>query len=108
MKYLKTVLWMAAFLFAIHFSMQNRDEVTLRYSFQGYPCFDVSEAPLFLVILCSIFLGVVIGGLGGFFRRFQLKRTLRQSQHAIDRLEKEVQSLKGLGSSSPFLLKKEE
>jgi uncharacterized integral membrane protein len=108
MKYLKTLLWMAAFFLAIHFSMQNRDGVTLRYSFQGYPCFEVSQVPLFLVILCSIFLGVVIGGLGDFFRRFQLKRTLRQSQQAIDRLEKEVQALKGLGSSSSFLLKKEE
>jgi uncharacterized integral membrane protein len=108
MKYLKTLFWMAAFFLAIHFSIQNRDGVTLRYSFQGYPCFEISQVPLFLVILCSIFLGVLIGGLGDLFRRFQLKRTLRQSQHTIERLKKEIQMLRGLGPSSPPLLEKEE
>ena len=108
MKYVKTLLWMAAFFLVIHFSMQNRDGVILRYSFQGYPCFEFSQVPLFLVILSSIFLGVVIGGVGDFFRRLQLKRTLRQSQQGIERLEKEVQALKGLDSSSLFFLKKEE
>ena len=108
MKYLKALLWMAAFFLAIHFSMQNREEITLRYSFQGYPFFEVTQIPLFLVILCSIFLGVVIGGLGGFIRRFQLKRTLRQSQQATERLEKEVQSLKGLGSSPPLFHKEQD
>lgn len=101
MKYIKTLLWMAAFFLTIHFSMQNSDEITLRYSFQGYSFFEVAQVPLFLIILCSVFLGVVIGGLGGFLRRFQLKRTLRQNQQAVERLEKEVESLKRLGSSSP-------
>jgi len=108
MKYLKTLFWMAAFFFAIHFSMQNRDEVTLRYAFQDYHCFEVSQVPLFLVILCSIFLGVVIGGLGDFYKRFRLKRALRQSQQAAERLEKKVQTLKGLASTPPSFLEKEE
>ena len=101
MKYLKILFWMAAFFFAIHFSMQNRDEVTLRYSFQNYQGFEISQVPLFLVILCSIFLGVLFGGLGDLYRRFQLKRALRQSRKTVDRLEKEVQTLRSLGIPPP-------
>jgi uncharacterized integral membrane protein len=105
MKYLKILFWMAAFFFAIHFSMQNRDEVILRYSFQDYLCFENLKVPLFLVILCSIFLGVLIGGLGDLYRRFQLKRSLRQSQRTVERLEKEVQTLRSLGVPPPALMK---
>jgi hypothetical protein len=78
--------------------MQNRDEVILRfglYPLQNY-LWEVPKIPLFLVILSSIFLGVLIGGLGDLYRHFQLKRTLRQNQRMIERLEKEIQSLSNL------------
>jgi uncharacterized integral membrane protein len=77
--------------------MQNRDEVILRfglYPLQNYS-WEVPKIPLFLVILCSFFLGVLIGGLGDLYRHFQLKKTLRQNQRMIERLEKEIQSLSG-------------
>jgi uncharacterized integral membrane protein len=77
--------------------MQNRDEVILRfglYPLQNYS-WEVPKIPLFLVILCSVFLGVLIGGLGDLYRHFQLKKTLRQNQRMIERLEKEIQSLSG-------------
>jgi hypothetical protein len=45
--------------------------------------------------------------LGDVYRRFQLGKTLRQKQKTIERLEREMQSLRGpdLGESS--FLKKE-
>jgi uncharacterized integral membrane protein len=89
---------MVVFLCVILFSMQNRDEVILRfglYPLQNY-LWEVPKIPLFLVILSSIFLGVLIGGLGDLYRHFQLKRTLRQNQRMIERLEKEIQSLSNL------------
>jgi len=52
--------------------------------------------PLFLVVLCSIFIGMLFGGLGDLYRHFQLKKTLRQNQRMIERLEREIQSLSGL------------
>ena len=107
MKYLKAFFWMAAFLFAIHFSMQNRAEVTLRYSFRDYQWFELTQVPLFLVILCSIFFGVMIGGLGDLYKRFHLRRTLRQSQRTIERLEKEVQALRAPNGVPPSFPKKE-
>jgi uncharacterized integral membrane protein len=107
MKWIKSFFWMAAFFFAIHFSIQNRDEVTIRYSIQNHQWFEVIKVPLFLVILCSVFLGVLIGGIGDLYGRLQLKRTLRQNQKIVKRLEQEIQSLRGPTSDQPSFLKKE-
>jgi hypothetical protein len=60
-----------------------------------------------LVILCSVLLGILMGGLGDLYRRFQLKRSLRQKQKTIDRLEREIQSLRGPDLGESFSLKKE-
>ncbi|PIX26392.1 MAG: hypothetical protein COZ69_00795 [Deltaproteobacteria bacterium CG_4_8_14_3_um_filter_45_9] len=111
MRWVKTLLWMLAFFVAILFSIQNRSEVTLRFVFptENYQWFEIPKIPLplFLVILCSIFLGVLIGGVGDIYRRFQLKKTLRQNQKTIKRLEREIQSLRGPGLDQPSFLKKE-
>ncbi len=107
MKWMKTLLWMMAFFFAIHFSIQNRDEVSIRYTIQNFQWFEVVKVPLFLVILCSVFLGVLIGGVGDLYSRFQLKRTLRQNKKMIERLEREIESLRGPGLEQPSFLKKE-
>ena len=111
MRWVKTLLWMLAFFVAILFSIQNRNEVTLRFVFpiENYQWFEIPKVslPLFLVILCSIFLGVLIGGVGDLYRRFQLKKILRQNQKTIGRLEREIQSLRGPGLDQPSFLKKE-
>jgi len=104
---MKTLLWMMAFFFAIHFSIQNRDEVSIRYTIQNFQWFEVVKVPLFLVILCSVFLGVLIGGVGDLYSRFQLKRTLRQNKKMVERLEREIESLRGPGLEQPSFLKKE-
>ena len=102
---------MLAFFVAILFSIQNRSEVTLRFVFptENYPWFEIPKVPLplFLVILCSIFLGVLIGGVGDLYRRFQLKKIIRQNQKTIERLEREIQSLRGPVLDQPSFLKKE-
>jgi uncharacterized integral membrane protein len=101
---------MIVFIFAILFSIQNKDEVILRFGLsplRNDQWFEVSRVPLFLVILCSVFLGVLIGGVGDLYRRFQLKSALRQNQKTIESLEKEIQSLRGLGLEQPFFRKEE-
>ena len=98
MKWAKTIFWMVVFFCVILFCMQNKDEVILRfglYPLQNYQ-WELPKIPLFVVTLSSIFLGVLIGGLGDLYRHFQLKKTLRQNQRMIERLEKEIQSLSGL------------
>jgi uncharacterized integral membrane protein len=95
---MKTFFWMIVFffvvLFAIHFSLQNGQEVTLRYSLLNYH-WEIPPVPLFLIIFLSIFAGVLIGGFGDLYRRFQLRRALRQGQKTIEKLQKEVQTLQG-------------
>ena len=92
----------------ILFCFQNQDPVTLRFLLipvQNYHWFDlpIVPLPLFLVVLGSVFLGIFIGLLSEIYRRFQLKKTLRQKQRTIERLEKELQSLRGPDlAESPF------
>jgi uncharacterized integral membrane protein len=98
---------MVAFFFAIHFSIQNGGEISIHYSIQNIKVFEVPRVPVFLVILCSVFLGVLIGGIGDLYSRLQLKRTLRQNQKMIERLEREIQSFRGPRLEQPSFLKEE-
>lgn len=104
MKWIKTLLLMVIFVLVILFSLQNREEVSLRFGL--YPLlshlYEIPRLPLFLIILCSIFLGVLIGGIGDFYQRFQLKKSLRQNEKMIEKLSREVEALRrsGMDSSS--------
>gem|GEM_PF-344907 len=115
MRWFKTLLWTLVFfvavLFAIQFAIQNRSDVTLRFIFpiENYQWFEIPQTPLplFLVIFCSIFLGVLIGVGGDIVRRYQLKKALRQNQKTIERLERKVQSIRIPSLDQPSFLKKE-
>jgi uncharacterized integral membrane protein len=103
---------MFVFLIFLFFCIQNQDPVTLHFvlfPLENYQWFEIPKVPLplFLVILCSFFLGILIGGIGDLLRRFQLKKALRQNQKTIEKLEREVQSLRGPGSDQPSFLKRE-
>jgi len=105
MKWVRTFLWMAVFFFTIHFSIQNREELVLRYSIRNYQVFDVSGVPLFVVILCSVFVGVFIGGIWDLYRRVQLKKSVRQNLKTIERLEMEIESTRRRDADQPSSLK---
>jgi uncharacterized integral membrane protein len=103
---------MLVFLIFLLFCIQNQDPVTLRFvllPIENYQWFEIPKVPLplFLVILCFFFLGILIGGIGDLYRRFQLKKTLRQNQKTIEKLEREVQSLRGQSLDQPSFLRKE-
>ncbi len=97
MRWVKTLFWMVVFVFAVLFSIQNKDEVILRfglYPIQNSEWLEIPKAPLFLVIFGALFLGVIVGGVGDLYRRFQLKKRLRQNARTIQRLEKEIEALR--------------
>ncbi len=98
---------MVVFLAVILFSMQNKDEVILRFGLSPLHAvqWELPKIPLFLVILCSIVFGMLIGGFGDLYRHLQLKRTLRQNQRMIERLEKEIQSLSEMRYEKPSLVR---
>jgi len=105
-KWVRTLIWMVLFIFAILFSIQNREEVTLRfglYPFRETLWLELFSVPLFLVILCSIFFGLLVGGLSDFYRRLQLRRMLRQNQRTIEKLEKEIESIRSSSLGRPDL-----
>jgi uncharacterized integral membrane protein len=87
---------MAIFIFAILFSLQNNEVVTLRFGLSplhGPKWAEVPNIPLFLVVLGAVFVGVFIGGMGDLYKYLKLKNTLRQHQRTIERLEREILSL---------------
>jgi uncharacterized integral membrane protein len=97
MKGFKFLFMAVLFMAAVLFSMMNMDPVRLRFSLfplHEHPWFETPEIPLFLAILISILLGIVIGGTADFTQRFRLKRMVRQNQKTIERLEREIQSLR--------------
>ncbi len=90
--------------------MQNTEQVAVRFGLaplNEYKVFETPRVPLFLVILCSVVLGVLMGGVYDLYRRFQLGKSVRQKQKTIDRLEKELQSLRGSDLEESSSLKKE-
>lgn len=109
MKWVKTLLIMILLSLAILFSFQNQDEVSLRFNL--YPIKDYywesPKLPLILFILCSVFLGVLIGGITNFYQRYQLKKALRQNEKMIERLSREVESLRSSGMDQPSFLQKD-
>jgi uncharacterized integral membrane protein len=103
--WVKNIFLMGILIVGILFFLQNTEQVAIRFGlspFMEYQFFEIPKIPLFLVVLCSFLLGILMGGLGDLYRRFQLKRNLRQKQKTIERLEKEIQFLRGpdLGESS--------
>ncbi len=96
MRWFKTLLWMAAFLFVPIFAIQNNQDIAVRFSLS--PVLDQEwispHVPLFVAILTSVLLGVLIGAVADFFRGIQLRRTVTQHQKTIERLEKDIQSLR--------------
>jgi len=96
MRWVRNVLWMAVFLFVILFSVQNRELVTVRFGFSplSNQQWVSPPVPLVLIILGSLFLGTLIGGIGDLYRRLQLRRAVGQYQRTIERMEKEIQSFR--------------
>jgi uncharacterized integral membrane protein len=101
---------MIIFILVILFSLQNKDEVVLRFGL--YPIQDdvweLPQLPLFLIILCSVFVGVLIGGIGDLYQRFKLKKALRQNEKMIQKLSGEIEALRTSGAEPPSFLKKDE
>ncbi len=109
--WVKNLFLLVILIISVFFFLQNTEQAAIRFGlspFRDYQFFEISNVPLFLVILCSLLLGILIGGLGNLYKHFQLKRTIRQNQKAIERLEKEIRSLRGPGLDQPSFLKKED
>jgi uncharacterized integral membrane protein len=99
---------MIIFFCVILFSMQNGDDVTLRFGLSPiltHPWFE-HRVPLFLALLCSLFAGVLIGGLSDAYARYQLKKNLQQNQKTIEELQQEINALRSPALDQPPLYRR--
>jgi uncharacterized integral membrane protein len=91
MKTAKAIIIVLLFFFALTFCIQNVDQVTLRY----YGLVQDLQAPLFVVVLASVFLGIIIGLIGGGLSSIRLRLQLNKQQKEAKALKTELASLKG-------------
>ncbi|RLA91597.1 MAG: hypothetical protein DRG20_00840 [Deltaproteobacteria bacterium] len=107
MKLVKNIIFFLLIAFAITFFMQNLTSVPINYYGIEKDSFMV---PLFLVILASVFLGIIIAGIEDIVIRLRLKREIKEQKKRIISLEKELNSLRSLPitDSGIYQEKKEE
>ena len=86
MKVLKTLLFGLLLLAIITFSLRNTESVRFGY----FSVIDSFEVPLFLLILLSIFLGMLIGAVADLIGRHRLRRAVRRQQRIRYALQKEL------------------
>lgn len=97
MRLAQAIVIILLFFFTIAFCLQNVDNVTLHY----YGLVDNLTAPLFVVVLASVFLGIIIGIIGGGLTTIRLRLQLRRQTKEAKDLRKELESLKGEESPEP-------
>lgn len=97
MKVAKAIFIILLFFFTIAFCLQNVDTVTLHY----YGLVDNLSAPLFTVVLAAVFLGIIIGIVGGGLTTVRLRMQLRRKTKEAEELKKELSSFKGEDTAEP-------
>lgn len=90
MKYLSWIITVPLLALAVVFVIFNREPVALEL----WPFGIRVEAPLFLIVLGSIFLGLVIGGIAAWISGGSLRRRARHAQSRANDLEREVARLR--------------
>ena len=86
-KVVKVVFLTLLFILGITFSMENRQELVLRYYFG----LETPPIPLFLLVLFSILLGVLLAGVGFIIDEWSLRRALREKEREITALRREFE-----------------
>ena len=97
MKALKAIIIVLLFFVALTFCLQNTDEVTLRY----YTFVENLTAPIFIVVLASVFLGLVIGIIGSGLTLIRLRLQLRRQTKEAEALRKELDAGKDEEAEEP-------
>ena len=100
MRIVKAILIILLFFFTIAFCLQNTEEVTLHY----YGLIHSLTAPLFTVVLAAVFLGIIIGIVGGGLTSVRLRIQLRRERKEAEELRKELAAMKGEESVEPETL----
>lgn len=90
MKLISIILTFVFFFFMVTFSMQNTEEVTIQY----YGVIKSITAPLFTILLATLLLGIIIGGIGWILTDFKLRMELRGRKKEVEKMRKELDTLR--------------
>jgi len=90
---IKTIAISLLFVVGITFAMKNNAEVTLGYYF-GW---ESPPIPVFLLVVVSVFLGVLLAGFGFLLDQMSFKRMLREKERQIEDLQAEIQPYRERG-----------
>lgn len=93
-KFIKSVFLTLLFIVGITFSMENTEPLVLRY--MGY---ETPPIHLYLLILLSVFFGVLVAGIGFMIDQRSLKKAVRNKNQEIESLERESSTIRGRGSA---------
>ncbi len=86
----KTVFFTLLFIVGITFSMENTTPVVLKYYFG----LETLPIPVYLLMLGSIFLGVLLAGVAFIADERSLKRAVREKEREIASLKGEMRSFR--------------
>jgi len=85
----RIILAVLLVILAATFSALNREEIVLRY-FLGWA---TPSFPLFLLVLASLFLGMVLGFSVDWGERWKLRSRAGELRNRVKELRKEIESL---------------
>ena len=88
MKIIKTIIAAILFVACVFLATANMHEVDLVYPdvpLAGWPEYGPWRVPLFVVILVTLVVGILVGGLGTLFEQIRLRTAARRARKEKDR-----------------------
>lgn len=96
---LKLIIWLIILTVIVTFSVQNLQAVEFKYYNFNFELKTIST-PLIVVLLGSLFSGIILASLFGIVNNIRLKNTIRKQNQTIKNLDKKIAKLT-LSSSQP-------
>ena len=99
MSYLKAIVISLVVALAIIFMVQNIDPLSHPLSIRlnlFFIQFETTPYATYMVILLAFFVGLLAASLLGLMERFRLRKAIRQQRKEVERLNKELSSLRNL------------
>ncbi len=93
---LRLLVYIPLGLLILYFALANRGSVKISLDpFPGGAASNLSfEAPLFLVVLTSVAVGVLAGGLSSWLTHAPLRRTAKQARAEASKVKSEIEQLR--------------
>jgi uncharacterized integral membrane protein len=91
MKLIKPILIFLLFFLIVTFSIQNMGEVSIHY----YGVIKELTLPFAIVLLVALFLGIIVGGIGGIVSNAKLRMELWKQKKEAEGVRKKLESLEG-------------